>query len=128
MITNRDIRFRCWDTKTKRFIREVPAIEAWLDNDEWDDPEEHYDAMSFYPSNPIRSFDGRLAYDEYTGTKDKDDNEVWENDVVEVAGVKHLVEWAPGGFCVGDGYLVSLSPTEVKKLGNRWEKPELMSV
>lgn len=83
----REIKFRCWDTKNKVWVDQVPSLEYLLDDP--DAEVSHHDIDSyensfFYPKRPLGpDFDGRLVYQQSTGLLDSQGKEIWEGDLVD---------------------------------------------
>lgn len=141
---NRPIKFRCWDTKNKRFLKGIPPEEYMLDSDCWS----HHDldeAYMIYPDSPFDLFTNRLIYSQYLGKKDRDGIEIWENDIVEYSEGVELGEWttyrgvvkydetfAAFGLAMNlnsdcSNYFID-SIRGIKVLGNIFQNPELLKI
>jgi uncharacterized phage protein (TIGR01671 family) len=125
----REIKFRAWDNYSNQMLsgdKEVNAL--WFPN---------------LPMNLAFEYTQRNMYIlmQYTGLKDKNGKEIYENDIVQymqficevvfengVIGKDDGIEHKTPGFMLkfddGSGY-TGLSK-EVKVLGNRFENPELL--
>jgi hypothetical protein len=80
----RPIEFKVWDTKTKRFRDEIAPIEAWIDSDSWDDPEELLNDPWLWQEAP--TFDNRFYWLQFTGKLDIENNKIFEGDRVTLMG------------------------------------------
>lgn len=69
---------------------------------------------------------------QFTGLIDKNGKEIWEHDIVDWDGVKLLVEFIDGIFCMRENYEDStlhdilLERDEINVVGNRFDNPELL--
>lgn len=119
----REIKFRVWNVKAKKWIDNVclSTCNGVLD-----------------PNH--QGFDEEIIIMQYTGLKDKNGKEIYEGDIVEWKYLKtwhkNEVRWVGGGFVVTtsgfkddlnepqDLLLVSILSCEI--IGNIYENPELL--
>lgn len=108
----REIKFRVWDTKTKQFMDKIAPMEQWLDTDEWCDSEDLLQDPYIYPDKVIKAFNGRFVWQQYTGLKGPNNQEIYEGDVLELIPTYENmdlqyddVKWGDGAWMVHDGYL-----------------------
>lgn len=128
----REIRFRIWDTKTKRYLEKghPDFVNAWG----FEDCKNRL---------VLKAKSGSLIFEQYTGLKDKDGKEINEGDIVlltdyhiEVRGVmvclKTDVRWDREycGFILGctkfGNKLPLCSRNDYVVVGNIHENPELL--
>ncbi|MGX2946352.1 YopX family protein [Enterococcus alishanensis] len=137
----REIKFRAWDKEKKKFIR-LSALhleESGLEVGLVYDLSEHYlsTAFSVGGGRSLNLNDGILM--QYTGLKDKNDQEVYEGDIVRCTrGCPHEIIWIEeyGGMFFGGmptWYLSGLTEGyawtgEEEIIGNIYENPELLEV
>lgn len=69
---------------------------------------------------------------QFTGLFDKDEKEIWEHDIVNWDGVKLIVEFVDGGFCIHENYKdatlhdIFFERDEINVIGNIHDNPELL--
>ena len=69
---------------------------------------------------------------QFTGLLDRNGKEIWEYDIVDWDGVKLLVEFVDGGFCMHENYEdatlhdLFFERNEINVIGNRFDNPELL--
>lgn len=69
---------------------------------------------------------------QFTGLLDKNEKEIWEHDIVDWNGVKLLVEFIDGIFCMRENYKnanlydMFLERNEINVIGNMFDNPELL--
>lgn len=80
-ITNRPIEFIVWDTKTQKYREDITIIEAWIDSDSFDDPEELF--QDPYHWLVVPTYNNRLIWCQYAGFNDKDNEKIYEWDVLQ---------------------------------------------
>ena len=122
---NREIKFNVWDTKQGKFLENVPVIEAWIDSDSWDDPEEALEEPYEWQTAP--TYNGRLIWLQYIGVKDINGKEIYEGDIIELSdGNRGVVKFENGSF-----FHTATSPINGllywnKVIGNIYENAELL--
>jgi uncharacterized phage protein (TIGR01671 family) len=107
----RDIKFRAWDTVNKKMLN---------------DP---YRAIATERINDM--FCDEWEWLQYTGLKDKNGEEIYEGDIVEYKFIKYDVIFGDGKWLIRDlkfpyGVRYLYSCTEIKRIGNIYEPPELL--
>jgi uncharacterized phage protein (TIGR01671 family) len=131
----RQIKFRVWDTKTKKFLEFVPPIEYMLDHDEWSRRDINDESSLLFPQNIAETFGGRLVWQQFTGLKDENEKEIYEGDIVEFCHeekTKNLkVEFSEGYFGLNNGNiklaLLAAYYHKCKVIGNILENPNLLT-
>ena len=69
---------------------------------------------------------------QFTGLLDKNGKEIWEYDIVDWDGVKLLVEFIDGSFCIHENYEdatlhdLFFERDEINVIGIRFDNPELL--
>lgn len=69
---------------------------------------------------------------QFTGLLDKNGKEIWEHDIVDWDGVKLLVEFIDGSFCMHENYEdatlhdLFFERDEINVIGNRFDNFELL--
>lgn len=122
----REIRFRGKDIETDK----------WVDGD-------LIQRMGYMPSVMFPyEYNGKVRYGEcavkretvgqFTGLLDKNGKEIWEHDIVDWDGVKLLVEFIDGGFCIHENYEgatlhdLFFERNEINVIGNRFDNFKLL--
>ena len=134
----REINFRAWDTKTKKFIVGIPPKSYMLDSDEWD----HHDCEEdpcFYPHYVFEHYglEGRILFQQYTGLKDSKGKEIYEGDLIKYTKDSYdkigpgKVEFIAGMFVCSwndqtDSELGYMMIDNMEVVGNIYENPELV--
>lgn len=111
---NRILKFRVWDTKSKKFLEFIPPREYMLDCDEWDhhDLDADGEGSLTYPNTVCQTtFGNRLIWQQFTGLYDNNKKEVFEGDIIETLDYgdeKNNYELCPDGdrhkICYGKVY------------------------
>jgi hypothetical protein len=153
----RQIKFRAWDTKTKKWLTAVPSLEYLLDDEDACVSHRDYDvedAVYFYPNFPLgNDFEGRIIYQQFVGITDGA-KEVYEGDILEreynvschkmsdgtiLEGCEpgnfsikrhhfNQVEWNVTGFDLGGINRIGWYKKDgFKVVGNIFENPELLN-
>ncbi|MDY4574261.1 MAG: YopX family protein [Intestinibacter sp.] len=114
---NRDIKFRAWDIANKRMLqyRDIMSLPMW-------------EVFSGTPEQrPYQVM-------QYTGIKDKDGVEIYEEDIVRIDDEEELrkVEWDSNNaeFTLTMDFVTTdfdcLYPRQIEVVGNIYENPELI--
>ena len=125
----REIKFRAWDDKNNvMYLCALPsrtsAVAAWLTKKEFD--------SSKFPSY---FEDGRAILMQYTGLKDKNGKEVYENDLVKYISAQNNtyigeVKWNPfenmAGFQTSNPCINIFKQFQIEVIGNIYEDKELL--
>lgn len=139
----REIRFRIWDKENKRFahsdhyfLKANGELQEFLADNSCNDPECCGGAGQDHMFEVDKD---RFVVMQFTGLKDKNGKEIYENDVIRWGSKNLLVEWREGGFGVrkphlhrpkqtGWNWLGSIAdPDEdVEIIGNIHEHPDLL--
>lgn len=79
----RNIKFRSWDTKNKKFIKHVPESEYMLDSEDWDHDDIDEEG-GIYPDRIFSHYShyGRILFQQFTGII-VDGKELYEGDIIE---------------------------------------------
>ena len=130
----REIKFRAWDKKHNRmksveeldfaYYATIPKAPQGMITDIWLNGE----SKSYFPSE--------IELLEYTGLKDKNDEEIYESDILTWPNAaipdKEIVFFEDGAFCVHslDGCKHFLGKDKLniccEKIGNIYENPDLL--
>ncbi|MEY2859196.1 MAG: YopX protein, partial [Cyanobacteriota bacterium] len=78
----REITFKTWDTKNKKWLDFIPPREYMLDSDEWNHVDDEDTLV--YPASPLATYNNRLVHCQFTGATDKDGNKIYDEDVISV--------------------------------------------
>lgn len=114
----REIKFRAFDTYSKKFTNYQI----------WDD------MLLFYDKNKgiwLRNIKERYILLQYTGIKDKNGKEIYEEDIVQwidSGGIirKNSVFFEDGAFRICNSYFEISEYAELKVIGNIYENKELL--
>ena len=115
----REIKFRAWDSDLKKMFIHFSVRST--------------DGLIITPNGAV-FYDGSIILMQYTGLKDKNGKEIYENDIVTFAGIKEKFQivWDEGGFILRllwfnlffEGIKGMSYYGEV--IGNIYENPELL--
>lgn len=138
----REIKFRAYDSKNKKWLNAVPSLEYLLDDP--DGSVSHHDideemGLYFYPKYPLKNdFGGRIIYQQFTGLFDKNEREIYEGDIVKRTihlGFGELqTEFKEIAFNPYNGYGVKEGITDIpfgwlwEVIGNIYENPDLLKL
>ena len=113
------IKFRAWDKKLKKFVRDF-----WLDSD----------GSLYYPDTDNKSVRDLAPLMEYTGLKDKNDKEIYEGDIIKYKGGVGEVVFEKGSYYIknfetNEAILGLRQAVEIQRgivIGNKFENKELL--
>lgn len=135
---SRPIRFRVWDNESLKYRDEIPAIEAWWDQDAWDDAEELME-HPFVNLDVGAQFAPRLTWEQFTGLLDSTGRDIYEGDIVRhITKVEHgdactctdEVKWSESGlWSLGESWIVDcdIHVATFEVIGNIHENPTLLA-
>lgn len=133
----REIKFRAWDENKKIMVY---GVEHFYDTlGEFHDANgreiDLYRETSFCRYRSFGDFiDEKIPLMQFTGLKDKNRKEVYENDILKVEGEKdsQIVKWLEIGFdCPNEwdrtvGFIINNGNMGFEIVGNIFENPDLM--
>lgn len=125
---NREIKFRVWDVENKEML-EVQELDF--------EPTFYGGRIAIRPDQYNDYFDTEdMILMQYTGLKDKNGKEIWENDIVEITREciydKGIIVFKNGCFFIKSKenllalYNCELNNYKVKVIGNIYDNPELL--
>ncbi len=147
---NNKNKFRAYDKKQKKWLESVPSLEYLLDDPDGDISHHDVDyesAIYSFPRNLFGDdFKGRIVWQQYTGLKDKLDQEIYEGDILQEVLTQEgavngdtctidFVVFRSGAFQLNDDgellydHVFSISPEVLEdflKIGNIFDNPELL--
>lgn len=140
MRMSREIKFRAWDKKRKRYAKVIQTT-----NQGWKGYRD-----KTYITNGIMCFSkwvlSRFIIEQYTGLKDKNDKEIYEGDIVKFADLELAMkpagvvcfsdgkffvkdwEFDDGSYHIVDFYDYNIPYRDFEVIGNIHENPELLEV
>lgn len=127
---SREIKFRAWDTKQKVLItpENARSFENKFGNDD------DYYGYEWYPYYEFQEFAREIKSErykvmQYTGLKDKDGLEIYEDDILKHNNGEILVvKWLDneGRFFADKWYCLQITMSKCEIIGNIYENQELI--
>lgn len=120
----REIRFRIWDTKTKRYLEKghPDFVNAWG----FEDCKNRL---------ALKAKSGSLIFEQYTGFKDQNGVDIYEGDIIWLFGIHLEVIWSQDegkfdirnkDFRAGAFIFDKHTVQHIEVIGNIHENPELL--
>jgi len=128
----RELIFRAWDKKEKKFITSFAVINGNCYVEKNSDDDSYVDVISdgavktYYSSwATYQKVDAELT--QYTGLKDKNGKEIYEGDILQsIHGNYTFVYFLAGCFWAGTELLKDRFLDSLNIVGNKFENPELL--
>lgn len=133
---SREIKFRAWDKNTKKMSKpfNIYAFNAYdgeyVDNSYFSTEKNEENSEAEYFEVADENIMHELEIMQYTGLKDKNGKEIYEDDVLLCHGksgdVTDRVIFDKGKFTTNKGWVLDWSNEHYEVIGNVYESPELL--
>ena len=118
----REIKFRAWDTKCQR----------WVKSNHLGDSKKMTVRNTKKGFRFLNEKESDFIFCQFTGLKDKNGKEIYQDDIVNIDGLNVRVDWYNGAWTVEyftspkRSYLSTFDESDIEIIGNVWESPELL--